>query len=133
MNANCDGYCAQVLPDLEIYAGETMPLNVKILDENGNALTYENLGIYNASLALMPYKVSYGLGANAVTVPPVLSKNGTMESSSSGELYAVFEMLADDTRYLSGKFTYQITIVRAGDVRISQGHMLIKQNIHQSF
>lgn len=126
-------YCAPVMPELEMYAGETIPWNVQILDDHGEAYLHQDLSAYSASLALMPYKVSHGLGMNALAVAPVLEKPGVMETKADGSLYAVFEMTKQDTIMLSGKFTYQITVVFRGDRRVSQGHVLIRQNIHHAF
>ena len=124
---NC--YNIDHLPDIEMYGGDTLPWEVTLVREDGSPFSFEAASECSAKLTLVPLKATVGIGNNANTLTPVLSKNGVFRETLSNGSIVLFEFTKNDTKLLRGKYLYQIEITRDNDLRVCQGHIYIKQNI----
>lgn len=125
-------YTLNVLPDIEMYAGDTAPWVVYPMDEH-NRIRYESLSNYVNTLTIMPFTVSAGISANAMIPQVVLRKTGNADSGDDGYMIVTYTFSEGDTKSLRGKYVYQIEMKsQTGSVvRIGQGNLYIKQNINR--
>ena len=117
------------LPDILMYAGDTTPWKVAITGSDGTPYQTSSLAGAVTKLAFMPYAVTSGIGSYASVVQPTLSITGEITSDPNGAAYAVFEFSHSDTINMRGKYIYQISINKSGDVRVCQGFITIRYNI----
>lgn len=119
------------LPDIEMYAGDTVPWEIILMRDDGSYFSTDTASECICMMTLTPYKVTSGIGVNAVIATPVLTKTGRVETTLDGVAAVVFDFTPADTRSLRGKFLYQIEVTHDTDLRICQGHLFIKQNINR--
>ena len=115
-----------------MYAGDSTPWSISLIQQNGNPYPYSSLKDASASLTLMPYTVLSGIGDNAEIVDPVVSIDGELTGDPSGTCTLRFSLRPEDTLSLRGKFIYQIDVFNDTDRRISQGVVTIKPNINRN-
>lgn len=120
------------LPDIEMYGGDTSVWEVSLINDRGAIITVNSDLDCVATLSFMPFKITSGIGGNALLTEPILKKSGVLKPSLNGGTAAVFQFEESDTKYLRGKFTYQIEIQIENNIRIRQGHVYIKQNINNT-
>lgn len=130
MSTNRD-FEATVLPDIEMYGGDTAPWYVILVNPDGSPHKYNDLSQVSAVLTFLPYKIVSGQGQNATVVSPVLTIDGLITSYSTGGVMATFVFSENQTKSLHGKYVYQIEMAKGEDKRVSQGHIVIKHNIHR--
>lgn len=118
-----------ILPDIEMYGGDTEPWDVQMVHEDGRNYTMAEVNGYGAVLTIMPFMFSAGLGITAAS--NILKKNGTIETYGTNDAMAVFKFTASDTSGLSGKYTYQIEFTYGSDKRIGQGNLYIRNNVNR--
>lgn len=126
-----NNYEVGVLPDIEMYGGDTAPWYVVLVNPDGTPHQYNDLSQVSSVLTFTSYKVASGQGQNAIVIPPVLIINGEISIYATGGVMATFIFSESQTKQLHGKYVYQIEIINGNDKRISQGHILIKHNIHR--
>lgn len=119
------------LPEVEIYGGDTTPWEILLTKRDGTALPIDQGADCTAVFSLTPLKTISGLGDNAVTVAPMLTKSGEMQDSGDGGTSCIFTFAEDDTKSLRGKFIYQIEVRNGSDLRIGQGTLYVRQNINR--
>lgn len=119
-----------ILPDIEIYGGDTTPWEVAMVHQNGSGYTLEEADDYTAVLTVTPFMHSAGLGTGGNN-SYVVQKTGTIKTLSSGDVGAEFTFTASDTKTLAGKYTYQIEFNLGEASRIGQGNLHIMNNINR--
>lgn len=116
---------AVVLPDIEMYGGDTQPWEISVKHENGISYTLTEMAGYTSVLTITPLSV---VSYNA-SVAPVLTKNGALSADDQGNAAVIFEFDSTDTLYLRGKYIYQITFSQENTkLRVGQGKLIIKPN-----
>ena len=116
---------AVVLPDIEMYGGDTQPWEISIKHENGVSYTQEELIGYAGLLTVTPFSVN----TMSASVSPVLTKSGRIGASDDGSATIMFEFNSADTLYLRGKFIYQIAFsYDSTKLRVGQGKLTIRPN-----
>ena len=118
-----------VLPDIEMYGGDTEPWKVLIAHEDGRSYLYSEASGYSGTLTIMQYMYSVGLGVNGGTY--ILQKSGSLQLYDAEDASIVFSFAVNDTKNLAGRYTYQIEISHGTDKRIGQGSLFIKNNINR--
>lgn len=119
------------LPSIEMYGGDTVPWEVILTREDGSKFSLDTAAECTCTLSIMPHRVTAGIGVNAMMDAPLLIKIGDVQTTLDGTPAVVFNFVEDDTKELRGKFIYQVEVKHDTDLRICQGHLLIKQNIHR--
>lgn len=119
------------LPDIEMYGGDTLPWEVTLIRNDGSKFSVDTASECIATLTFTPLKATTGLGNNATSLPPVLTKIGEVEPTLDGSSIVVFTFSENDTKGLRGKFLYQIEVKHDEDLRLCQGYIYIKQNINR--
>lgn len=116
---------AAVLPDIEMYGGDTQPWEIYMTHENGVPYTVGEMTGYEARLTVTPFSVSN----YSATVRPVLNKSGRLSSKADGSAVIMFEFNSSDTIYMRGKYIYQIAF-SYGDtkLRVGQGKLIVRPN-----
>lgn len=122
---------AYILPDIEMYGGDTVPWEVTLIHEDGGKYTIDGAKDFLCTLTITPFKVTTGLGGRASPVTPVLTKSGSLKQTLDESATVIFPFDIADTIGLRGKFLYQIEITYGTDLRAAQGHLYIKQNINR--
>lgn len=122
---------AFILPDIEIYGGDTVPWEVTLIRDDGSKYSMETASECICTLSFSPFKTTTGLGGRASTVTPVLTKSGVIKEALDGSATVVFDFAVSDTIDLRGKFLYQIEVSHDTDLRVAQGHVYIKQNTNR--
>lgn len=119
-----------ILPDIEIYGGDTTPWEVAMMHQNGTGFSLEETSGYSAVLTVTPFMHSAGLGSGG-TNSYVLQKTGTIKPLSTGDVGAEFTFSTTDTKELAGKYTYQIEFNLGEASRVGQGSLHIMNNINR--
>ena len=122
-------YPITILPDIEMYGGDTEPWNVLLIHEDGRSYLYSEAVDYLPTLTITEYMYSAGLGIPDGTY--VVQKTGTIQLYNAEDAAASFSFVENDTKNLSGRFTYQIEISHGDAKRIGQGSLFIKNNINR--
>lgn len=120
----------RVLPDIEMYGGDTTPWQIALVNSNGVPLKVDAGADCVVTLSVAPYKVTTGLGHTIEEIPLVLTKDGAMETDEDENIFAVFEFSEEDTKALNGKYVYQVDVRQGSNVRVGQGILHIFQNIN---
>lgn len=120
-----------ILPDIEMYGGDTVPWEVTLVRGDGSKYILENDSKCICTLTFSPFKITTGLGGRAAAVAPVLTKSGEVKTELDGSATVVFDFTIEDTIGLRGKFLYQIEVAHEEDLRIAQGHVYIRQNTNR--
>lgn len=128
----CEEQGGYKLPDVSMYGGDTTPWSIIIVKQDGTPYPFASLTGSAAKLALTPYAISTGLGANAESIAPVLVKTGTVTSDPSGTATVLFSLTKADTINLRGKYIYQVELSKDSELRVLQGFVTIKQNINRT-
>lgn len=128
MGSNC--IKVRVLPDIEMYGGDTTPWQIALVNANGVPLKVDAGADCTVTLSVAPYKVTTGLGHTIEEVPLVLTKDGVMETGEDDDIFAVFEFTETDTKTLNGKYVYQVDVRHGSNVRVGQGVLHVFQNIN---
>lgn len=126
-----DCFSAQKLPDIEMYGGDTTPWQIELMRDGSSILSFADGENCTVILTVTPLKASTGLGSYASVLTPILTKYGSVASTSAGGTSVTFVFSAADTKDLRGKYTYQIEVRHEADCRIGQGILYIKQNINR--
>lgn len=129
--SNCSCYENSTLPDIEMYGGDNTPWEITLVKPNGTRFTAKPEKTYTATLSLIPIKVSSGISANASIPSPVLEKTGNFNIGLDGTAIVIFNFAENDTKALRGKYVYQVEVTCGDDLRVSQGHLYIRQNINR--
>lgn len=111
-----------ILPDIEMYGGDTTPWYIQLVHGSGIGFTYSEASGYTSRLTIAPY-VSVTGGGYAV------QKTGTISSYGDGSAAAVFSFVENDTKTLFGKYIYQVEFTNGTEKRIGQGTLTIRRNI----
>lgn len=122
---------ARPLPNVDMYGGDTTPWEISLVNDDGTSFSIGQGADCTATLTLTPLKATTGLGNNANTLPPMLTKEGVLEATGTGGAAVIFKFAEADTKSLRGKFLYQIEIRHGSDLRVGQGNLYIKQNINR--
>lgn len=116
---------AMVLPDIEMYGGDTQPWEISIIHENGVLYTVTEATGYSSEMTITPFSVS----AYNASVSPVLTKSGRISVGSDDNAIFMFEFDKSDTIHLRGKYIYQIAFSNEDTkLRVGQGKLIIKPN-----
>lgn len=116
---------AVVLPDIEVYGGDTQPWEISILHENGQPYTVGEMNGYESKLTVTPFSISH----YSESIRPVLSKSGRISTSSDGYAVVMFEFDSTDTIRMRGKYIYQIAFSYGGTkLRVGQGKLIVRPN-----
>ena len=127
----CGNSCGTRLPDITRCAGDTTPLRVYLVKDNGNKYSGTELANITGKLTMKPYVVATGLAGTTPT-QPVLTISGAYSTDDNGYAVMLFEFTTSDTKNMMGKFLYQIELTHDNDpdeVRVSQGFCTINGNI----
>lgn len=128
---NCNCYGLDVLPEIEMYGGDTSEWEIALVRDGIKPISYQFASACSVVLTLVPLTVTSGLGNNSTPVTPLLTKNATVTQAPDGSAIAVFYFTAADTKNLRGKFIYQIEVQQSTNLRLCQGRVYIKQNINR--
>lgn len=128
---NCSCYGLDVLPEIEMYGGDTSDWEISLFKNGNEPITYQFAKECTVILTLVPLTVTSGLGNNATPVAPLLTKSATITEAQDGSPNVVFSFSATDTKNLRGKFIYQIEVQQSTNLRLCQGRIYIKQNINR--
>ena len=131
MSMNTYDFPIEVLPDIEIYGGDTSPWHLILVREDGKNYTMETTVGYTCKLTITPFKVTTGLGDMAHIIKTILTKSGKIQAGVHGEATALFEFSTSDTKGLRGKYIYQVEVESGAASRICQGRLYIRQNINR--
>lgn len=119
---------AETLPYIEIHGGDTQPWVIDFVHENGTGYAFAEVNDYSAKLTITPISYDcYGTGG-AYVLSPILTIAGRLGVSDSGYANVTFDFNTDDTRYICGKYIYQVEISYGEKLRVYQGRLLIKPN-----
>lgn len=110
-----------ILPDIEMYGGDTTPWYIQLMHGSGIGFTYSEAAGYSSRLTITPF--AYLASGYAV------QKTGTISSYNGNGAAAVFSFTENDTKALSGKFIYQVEFINGSNKRIGQGTLFIRKNI----
>lgn len=124
-------FCIEILPDIEIYGGDTLPWEVTLIRDDGSKFSVDTASECTATLTFTPLKATTGFGTNANILPPILTKTGQVKPTLDGSSIILFTFEKNDTIGLRGKFLYQIEVKHDEDLRLCQGTIYIKQNINR--
>lgn len=116
---------------MEMYAGDTTPWKIAMVRENGEPYITSSTSGYTCKLALTPFAVYAGIGNNAITQAPILTKTGVVKIDTNGQMYATITFSTTDTIALRGRYTYQVEVANGSDKRICQGQLVIRGNINR--
>lgn len=116
-------YRVEILPDIEMYGGDTTPWYIQMMHGVGSSFYYSEADGFSCKLTITPFAIV------TATHDPVLQKNGTIEEYGDEEAAAVFTFTEEDTKELFGKFIYQVEFSKNADKRIGQGNLIIKKNV----
>lgn len=108
-----------ILPDIEMYGGDTTPWYIQLVHGSGIGFTYSEASGYTSRLTITPY-----IGGGYV-----VQKTGTISSYGSGGAAAVFTFAENDTKSLFGKYIYQVEFINGSEKRIGQGTLVIRRNV----
>lgn len=128
---NCNCYGLDVLPEIEMYGGDTSEWEITLVRDGNKPISYQFASACSVVLTIVPLTVTSGLGNNSTAVTPLLTKNATITQGQDGSAIVVFHFTAADTINLRGKFIYQIEVQQSTKLRICQGRVYIKQNINR--
>lgn len=122
----------QVLPDMEMYGGDTTPWAVNIILPPNGASAFEDLSGFQCTLSLLQYRNAVAQTTCIPLASPALAKSVSISRApGSDNVTALFEFEIADTINLSGKFIYQIAITNNDEMYLSQGFLLIKPNVNK--
>lgn len=116
-------YPAGVLPDIEMYGGDTTMWKIPLRRPSGGSYATDSLEGYYCALTITPFSM-----AQNVTMEPVIIKNSEIEDDGMGGAMVVFEFEISDTINMSGKYVYQIELYSEEQSRVAQGYLYIKKN-----
>lgn len=119
---------AESLPYIEVHGGDTQPWVIDFIRENGIGYTLSEVSEYAAKLIVTPISYDCYSSGGAHTLSPILTIDGRLGVSDSGCANVTFEFGVNDTRYLCGKYIYQIEISYGDKLRVYQGKLLVKPN-----
>ena len=128
---NCSCYGLDVLPEIEMYGGDTSDWEISLFKNGNEPITYQFAKECTVVLTIVPLTVTSGLGNNSTAVTPLLTKSATIAQLPDGSPSVVFSFNATDTKNLRGKFIYQIEVQQSTNLRLCQGRIYIKQNINR--
>lgn len=116
---------AVVLPDVEMYGGDTQPWEIALMHDNGTPYVLSETSGFTATLTISPFTVS----VYSATISPVVTKDGRIGVDDDGYAVVLFEPTSSDTISMRGKFIYQVAISgNDGRLRVGQGKLVIKPN-----
>lgn len=123
-------YTRYILPDIEMYAGNTDTWDVQLFTPNMRQFDFSELEGYTYRLIIKDY--GYTHRSNGPTYF-TLVKTGTLIRDDNGVgAVAHFEFTKADTNDRYGKYTYQIEIEGRGEYASAQGNLFIFKNINHS-
>lgn len=125
-------YRIRILPDVEMYGGNTDTWELVLTKEDGSQYTYEELKDSNCSFILTIKDYGYQHRPNGGTYLS-LQKTGVLgiDDDMTGAVCR-FSFTPSDTLAWMGKFTYQIELIQGDLVRFAaQGNLIIRKNINQ--
>lgn len=118
-----------ILPDIEMYGGNTDIWEVQLMKANGKPYTYDELDTlsYELKLVVTDYGYQYRPGGSAYTVFAIDGELGVDDDMSSA--VARFQFEQSDTLSLHGKYLYQISMETNDTYVTAQGTLMIRGNI----
>ena len=125
-------YRINILPDVEMYGGNTDTWELILIKENGDQYTYEELKDSSSRFLLTIKDFGYQYRPNG-GVYHSLQKTGVLgtDDDQIGALCR-FTFAPNDTLTWYGKFTYQVELIHGDIIRhAAQGNLIIKKNINQ--
>ena len=115
-------YPAGVLPDMELYGGDTTAWKILLCHLNGKPYETSEITGYSCVLTITPFVMG-----KASDVEPVLTKTATVIQNAE-RATALFEFQVSDTINLSGKYVYQIELNDGTHARVGQGYLFFRRN-----
>lgn len=125
-------YRINILPDVEMYGGNTDIWELVLIKETGEQYTYEELKDSDGIFLLTIKDYTYQHRPNG-GVYHTLQKNGVLgvDDDLVGAVCR-FSFAPEDTLSWMGKFTYQVELIHGADIRrAAQGNLIIRKNINQ--
>ena len=125
-------YRINILPDVEMYGGNTDTWELVLIKENGNQYTYEELKDSSGIFLLTIKDYGYQHRPNG-SVYHSLQKTGILgrDDDMVGAVCR-FKFIPEDTLTWMGKYTYQVELIVGEELRhAAQGNLIIRKNINQ--
>ena len=125
-------YRINILPDVEMYGGNTDTWELVLINERGDQYTYEELKDTTCRFLLTIKDYGYQHRPNG-GVYHSLQKTGVLgvDDDLVGALCR-FSFSPSDTLSWMGKYTYQVELIQGDIVRhAAQGNLIIRKNINQ--
>lgn len=125
-------YRIHILPDVEMYGGNTDTWELVLINENGDQYTYDELKDGRCTFLLTIKEYGYQHRPNG-GVYYSLQKTGVL-GTDDDMVGAVcrFTFAPGDTLTWMGKFTYQVELIQGNVIRhAAQGNLIIRKNINQ--
>lgn len=124
-------YPAKVLPDIEMYAGDTTPWLIFLLDEHRHKVPYEDVMCTICRLSLTPVKLTTSLGYQAPPSQPELEIISLVEQYDDGSAVVPIFFDMEDTIRMRGRYIYELDCFAGEEKRLCQGVLIIKQDINR--
>lgn len=125
-------YRINILPDVEMYGGNTDTWELVLIKENGDQYTFEELKDTDCQFLLTIKDYGYQHRPNGGTYRS-LQKYGVLgiDDDLVGAV-SRFLFTPQDTLAWMGKFTYQVELIQGDIIRhAAQGNLIIRKNINQ--
>lgn len=121
-------YRENVLPDIEMYGGNTDTWQIPLYRDNNARMRWENARDATYTLVIKDYGYTHKPnGATYFT----LTKTGRLEQEPDGNAVVIFQFDKNDTLSMYGKYTYQIIAEDENYSHAEQGTLFITKNINQ--
>ena len=123
-------YRREILPDIEMYGGNTDQWEIDLYDGDGKRMTYEGALHFTFSLVIKDYGYTHRQnGMNYFT----LVKSGNVTHDQQMNALLNFKFDKEDTLERYGKFTYQVIVEDNvyGLRNVAQGNLFITKAIDQ--
>jgi len=125
-------YRINILPDVEMYGGNTDTWELVLIKENGDQYTYDELKDTQSVFLLTIKDYAYQHRPNG-GVYHTLQKQGVLgvDDDLVGAVCR-FSFAPEDTLAWMGKYTFQVELIHGTDIRhAAQGNLIIRKNINQ--
>lgn len=121
--------CAQTLPDVQIYGGDTEPWQLILCHDNG--APYKEAELTNCLISLDVLALTNRVYSDSRDTDRIaLSKSGRLMAMADGSMTAIFDLIEDDTINMRGSYIYQVTMTISGvSHRVCQGRLTVIPNV----
>lgn len=117
-----------VLPDIEMYAGDTDIWEFQINDEHMRPLSYDDVKYFEFKLVIKDFGYAHRPSGMYFTI----TKTGECaEEEGTGFGLARFTFSKNDTLDRYGKYLYRMEVTGNGLITSAQGNLYITRNIDQ--